>query len=42
MEDAILDFTTNLAILHRQFQRAMNQILEADEMPQPAVTICVS
>ena len=33
MEDAILDFTTNLAILHRQFQRAMNQILEADEMP---------
>ncbi|MCH5465457.1 MarR family winged helix-turn-helix transcriptional regulator [Levilactobacillus tujiorum] len=33
MEDSILDFTTNLAILHRQFQRAMNQILEADEMP---------
>ncbi|AYM02100.1 MarR family winged helix-turn-helix transcriptional regulator [Levilactobacillus yiduensis] len=33
MEDSILDFTTNLAILHRQFQRAMNQILEADKMP---------
>lgn len=33
MEDSILDFTTNLAILHRQFQRAMNQILEADAMP---------
>lgn len=33
MEDSILDFTTNLAILHRQFQRAMNQLLEADKMP---------
>lgn len=33
MEDYILDFTTNLAILHRQFQRDMNQILEADKVP---------
>ncbi|GEO67586.1 MarR family winged helix-turn-helix transcriptional regulator [Levilactobacillus spicheri] len=33
MEDYILDFTTNLAILHRQFQRDMNQILEADQVP---------
>lgn len=33
MEDYILDFTTNLAILHRQFQRDMNQILEADAVP---------
>lgn len=32
-EDYILDFTTNLAILHRQFQRDMNQILEADQVP---------
>jgi len=33
MEDYILDLTTNLAILHRQFQRDMNQILEADKVP---------